>query len=83
MHLDLVTVLTIISTVATIGFGVYSVIKAKPSRRSSTLLFVLIVLYLGQLVGAKVVGQPLLSPGTFSGIVIVLVGLIFGLISQE
>jgi hypothetical protein len=63
-------------------FGIYALVKGKlqTSRKSTTLILVLIILYLGQLVSTKILGQPFIPQSTLSTLVLALVIWIFWMV---
>jgi len=67
VKIDFQTAVSIVGVVLTVFFGVWSIVtgKVKTGSRFAKLFLVLLVLYTGQIIGTKWLGQPLLPTGVF------------------
>ena len=85
VHWDSTLILNLLGLAATLAFGIYGIVKGKleTSRKSTRLVIVLVILYLGQLVSAKVLGQPLIQQTFFSTLIMMLVVWTFWMVRDE
>ena len=74
MRLDLQIVFAVAGIALTVFFGIWSIVggKIKTGSRFVKLFLVLVILYSGQIVGAKLMGKPPLSEVAFGSAVSVM-----------
>jgi len=82
---DSTLVLNLAGLMATFAFGIYGIVKGKlqAGQKSTRLIIVLVILYLGQIVSTKLFGQPIIAQTFFSTLIMMLVVWTFWLIRDE